>query len=124
MAKWFANVLFRFRSDALRNLTGGAIVDENVEFRLTLNVDEARRGEQTCGIRPFGGGSMAEIADRGDAITNNADVCDKPRGAGVVDDAGTREDEIVVRLLRLGETCKEEEVEENQREGKPGFCPV
>jgi hypothetical protein len=43
--------------------------------------------------------------------------------AGAVDDGRTREDEIVLRLLRLAETSKEAEVEENQREGKPGFCP-
>ena len=89
---------------------------------MTLNVDEAWRGKQTRGIQPFGGCSLAEIADRGNAIANNADIRDKPGGSGAVDDASARDDEIVVRLLSAAEAGKEEEGEEYHGEGKPGFC--
>jgi len=98
-----------FRRDALGNLTGGAIVREDVEFRLTLNVDEAWRRKQTYRIQPFSGGNLAEIPDRGEAIADNADIRDIPRGTGAVDNTGTTYNEIVVRLFSVAEAGKEEE---------------
>ena len=77
-----------FGSDALSDLAGDAVVDEDVELGLPLHIDEARRDNEVRGIHAFGGGSLAEVADGGDAIAGNANVSGNPRCAGAIDDVG------------------------------------
>src|ERR1035438_7340070 len=89
-----------FGGYALGNFAGGAIVDEHVEFGLSLNVDKTWRNNQTRGGDALSGGRVMQIADGCDAVAEDSDIANKPRRAGAIDDAGPSNHKVVLRLLR------------------------
>ena len=80
--------------DALGDLAGGAAVHQHVELRLAEQVDEARRHHLSGGVDAGSGRGPREIANRGDAIADDADIAAEPRRSGAVHHAAVRDHEI------------------------------
>jgi hypothetical protein len=88
-----------FRCHPLRDFTGRAIVDQNIEFGLALDVNETGSSNKPSGVHPFGGGGLLEISDSRDTVVDNPDVPDEPGRTAAVHNASARQNEIVVRWL-------------------------
>ena len=83
--------------DALRDLAGGARVDEHVVLGLPEHVDEAGRDDEPGGVdAPLRLGAL-EAAHGRDAVADHADVGAEPGRAGAVHDAPAREEQVAGR---------------------------
>jgi hypothetical protein len=89
------------RGHALGDLAGGAVVHQDVEFGLALNVDEPGRSHQAGGVNALPGRGIMQVAHGGDAVAGNSNVAHEPWRACAVDDASAPDDVIELRLLRL-----------------------
>ena len=87
------------RGHALGDLAGGAVVHQDVEFGLALNVDESRRRHKTSGIDSPLGNCVVQITDLGDAVAKNPNISVCPGGTGAINDAGSADYKIVIALL-------------------------
>src|SRR4029077_6567568 len=96
-----------------RDFARCAIVDQYVEFRLALHIDESWRHGETLCIQAFSSRSFAQVADGDYAITGNGNVPCNPRGAGAVDDVPSGDDEVIVRMLRRGKGGEKQEDQAN-----------
>src|SRR6516165_11080415 len=97
-----------FRCDALRDFACGAIVYQNVEFRLPLYVNETRRGNKARSINALSRGRLPEVADGLDAIARYPDICGEPGRARAVDDPDARNHEVVAWVLRENDSGKKQ----------------
>src|SRR5579862_8735132 len=68
-----------FSRHALRYFAGRAVVNEQIELRLALYIDEARRYNQTSGIHSLFSRALLQIADGRDPVAGDANVTYKPR---------------------------------------------
>src|SRR6266404_969527 len=75
-----------FGGDALRELTEGAVVDEERKLGLTEHVDETGCDDAAGGVDLSFGVRGLQVGDGGDAIAANADVSGVPGIACAVDD--------------------------------------
>src|SRR5262249_62242103 len=89
--------------DALHDLAGRARIDQHVEFRLTQQVDEARRHDQIRRVDLRLRLGVRETPDRRNPIARYTDVTAKPRRSGPVDDATVRNQNVKTRPLREGD---------------------
>ena len=89
------------RGHALGDLAGGAVVHQDVEFGLALNVDEPRRSHQPGGVDALPGRGTMQVAHGGDAVAGNSYVAHEPGCARAVDDASAADDVVELGLLRL-----------------------
>src|SRR6266566_164519 len=87
-----------FSCYALRKLAQRAVVDEQIEFRLTEHVDKARRDNQARSIDDTIGLSIVKLANGGDAVAANRYVAGSPWISRSIDDPSVLNDHIVSRI--------------------------
>src|SRR5262249_40364857 len=104
------------------DFAGRATVDEDIEFRLALNINKAGRYNQAGAVDSFFCGCLAEIADSGNSISRNRNVARNPGGTRSIDDLRSAYDEIVLALFRDCGCAAEEQNQKQCGKGKLQFA--
>jgi hypothetical protein len=81
--------------------------------RVAVYIDESRRDDQTCYVKPLLCFVGAKIADRCNAISNDTHVGATPWVPGAIDNPATRKDNV----KRLGRKDTDHEKKSNQSHG-------
>src|SRR5581483_5435780 len=105
-----------FRGHALGYLAGSSAIDQNVELRLTLDVDESGRNHKSFCIDAFFCRGLLQITDRGNTIALDSDVAIEPRSSCAIDNACAGDDEVVSRALGKASITGEQDCKQKKRD--------
>ena len=61
-----------------------------------VQIDEARRHDEPCGVDHRGAGGVVDLADLGDAAAADGEVAAESRQAGAVDDSAVLNNRVVL----------------------------